>query len=164
MEKEITITVKYTFKEFILPVKQKIFKSWGTWIVILMASGMVVFNIIYIFDKSILEKEIPIINIIFPAIVFLIFPLAFYFILKKSFNKNYLLREETTATYNKKGMASRSKSVQTFTEWDKIKKIKEHKKYFVLSNISGLDSYLNKSFFTDEELNDFKLLIKDLNF
>ncbi|AOW18453.1 hypothetical protein LPB03_13750 [Polaribacter vadi] len=164
MEKEIKIKVNYSFKDFILPVKQKIFKSWGTWLVLLMASGMLIFNILYVFNKSIYESGIPTTNIIFPLIVFLIFPFGFYIGLKKSFDKNYLLKEETIIVYNNKGISSSSKSVQFFTEWNKIKSIKEYKKYFVLKNISGLDSYINKSFFTIEELNEFKLLIKSLNF
>lgn len=163
MDKEITIKINYTFSDYVLPAKQKILKSWGTWIVILMAIGMLVFNIIHIFNGSIYDKEIPLTNIVFPLVVFLIFPLSFYFGLRKSFNKNFLLKEETTVLYNKKGMLSSSKSVQSFIEWDKIKSIKEHKKYFVLKNISGLDSYLNKSFFTNNQLKNFKLLIDSLN-
>jgi hypothetical protein len=102
---------------------------------------------------EIYENRIPIFNMILPITVFIIFPLSFYFKLKSSFKKNFLLQEETTIIYNKLGIKTNSKSVQSFIEWDKIKSIKEYKKYFVLRNISGLDSFLNKSFYNEKSLN-----------
>jgi hypothetical protein len=153
MEKDIIIKVNYTFEDFVLPIKQKILKSWRTWLVILIASIILIFNLLHIFKMEIYENRIPIFNMILPITVFIIFPLSFYFKLKSSFKKNFLLQEETTIIYNKLGIKTNSKSVQSFIEWDKIKSIKEYIKYFVLRNISGLDSFLNKSFFNEKSLN-----------
>lgn len=165
MEKEIVIHPKYTFKEFVLPIKQKLLGSFGFYLVVIIALGMLVFDIVFLFDNSIFENQkIPFLNIVLPIMVFIVFPLFFYFALRKSFRNNYLLKEETTVTYNLDGINTQGESYLSFVTWDKIKSIKEHRKYFNFKNIDGQDSVLPKTFFSDEKLEKFKLLIKELKF
>ena len=165
MEKEIVIHPKYTFKDYILPIKQKLMSSWGFYFVIVITIGMIVFDIIFLFDKTISKNnQIPLFNIIFPILVLFVFPLFFYLGLKRGFKNNYLLKEKTTVVYNMDGIDTKGESYHSFVTWDKIKSIKDHKKYFILKNINGQDSVLPKTFFSDEKLKKFKLLIKELNF
>ncbi|CAM1357309.1 YcxB family protein [Tenacibaculum halocynthiae] len=165
MEKEIIIKPIYRFKDFTSPLINKIFKSWGIWFVFFLAFLMLIFNIIFFFDNSIYTNEsIPTINIIIPLLVFIIFPFSFYFGLKKNYNNNKILKEKTTVIYTKDGIKTIGESYNNFIQWSQINYIKEHKTFFLFKNTNGQESYLNKNFFSQKKLNDFKTLIKNLGY
>lgn len=168
MEKEIIIYPKYNFKEFCLPIKQKILKSWSTYFIVSIAIIMLFFDIVFwfnLYDRSLFNSDkLPIFNIIFPFMILLILPFLGYFLLKKQFNSNYILKEKTTVKYSLQGIDTKGESYQINTEWDKIKDIKEYKSFFSFKNINGQTSYLPKSFFSSDDLNRFKLLIKEIGY
>ena len=164
MSENIIIKPVYSFKDYILPVKHILLKSWGVRIVIFIAFIMLFLDIYYFFDNSIFAKDIPTLNIALPLVVFLLTPVTLYFGLNRSFEKNYLIKEDTTVTYNKKGINTKGETYEVFTEWSKIKTIKTYNKYFYFINVNGLKSTLHKDFFNETELNDFIALIKNKGF
>lgn len=164
MEKEIILKPKYELKDFLRFSFSNISSSWGFKFVILLAFFMLITDVLNLFKiDNLFLDSLSIFNIIFPLLVFVLFPLILYLITKYSFNKNFRLKEDVSIIMNSSFMIEKGETFEVKTPWNKIESVYEKKHLFLINHNKHQKGFLSKKHFSKQELIDFKNLLNSIS-
>ncbi len=167
MKEQIIIEPKHELKDFLRFSYSNLYSSWGMRIMIFFSIIGLIINILYLFNfldiDMFIDEKIPIVNIIFPFIALFFIPLFIFFANKSAFNKNFRLKEISKIIIDNEGVNEKGESYEVLTPWKKFKSIKEKKYHFILKQSKYQKGFIAKRHFDDQQLTDFKQLIKSIN-
>jgi len=165
VEREIIINPKFDF-DIIFNANRHILISKSTYI----AFGFIYLVMISHFVLSIFDSDnefnvySSFLSKPFPYLI-LLFPILFYFMLRQSSKKslkNYRLNEDIKFIFNNNFFQEKGQTFDIKHYWNKLLKIKERKKYFLIYQTKRRANIIPKQSFNKEQLNDFRNLINAL--
>jgi hypothetical protein len=164
MDSEIIIKPNYTLKEYLNFTFKNLFTKWSVKLIVTIALLILVVDVIYLFQTSNLisfSNGIPIFNIIFPILVFIIFPSSIYLMLKKAVQKQK--DEKTLFIFNSDYFRIKKELSDVKNPWNLYKSIIETENYFLVKQKKHQTDFFPKRFFSEQQLIDFKELIQKLD-
>ncbi|MDX6188860.1 YcxB family protein [Flavobacterium sp. Fl-318] len=164
MEYEIIIKPNYTLKESLNFTFRNLFAKWNVKIVLLIATLILLIDLIHLFQISeiiIFPNGIPLFNILFPFIIFLIVPISIYLLLKKTIRNE--LNQQTHYIFNVDCFRIKKDLSDVKKPWNLYESILETKDYFLIKQNKYQTDFFPKRFFSEQQVIDFRELIKTLD-
>ncbi len=168
MDKEIIIKPKFDFKTLLNANLYILFFSKISNLI------LIGFYILFLFSLLILsfaaDESFNFFSEIFssPSVyIFLLLPFFIYSFIyyasKKQLSSNYRLKEDFQFIFNSDYFQEKGDTFDVKHYWDKLSKIKERKSYFLIYQNRTKANVIPKSSFDENQLSDFKKLIKSIN-
>lgn len=165
MEQQIILKTTYTEQDYRNFLFRHLYGGWGIKIVVAIAILIALTDLLYLFSpaaRSAFPDGLPTFNIVVPVVVLLGLPIFIIVIAKKAFNSNFRLQEDISLIITDNHFQEKGETFEVTTPWSQIKGIAEKKDLFIIRHDNYKNGFIPKRFFSDVQLNDFKVLSASL--
>jgi hypothetical protein len=166
MEKEVIIKPNYTTKECFEFTFKNLIAKWSVKFIISYALLLVIVDLGHLFqisDVIIFPNGIPIFNIVFPILVFIVFPIFIYLLAKKALHNDHKLGDQTLFIFNKDYFRIKKELSDVKKPWNFYESIVETEDNFLLKQNKNKMDFFPKRFFSEQQIIDFRELMKALD-